>query len=106
MPLISPAAYYAARAEGVPVVQALHNYRLLCPNALFYRDGISVPKDTARAETLFAWACKEDDGLACHNLAGMVRARDPDRARALENEGCDKKDKSACEAVGRPKPKK
>lgn len=38
-PLISPAAYYAARAEGVPVIQTLHNYRLLCPNALFFRDG-------------------------------------------------------------------
>ena len=38
-PLISPAAYYAARAEGVPVVQTLHNYRLLCSNALFFRDG-------------------------------------------------------------------
>jgi glycosyltransferase involved in cell wall biosynthesis len=38
-PLISPAAYYAARAEGVPVVQTLRNYRLLCPNALFFRDG-------------------------------------------------------------------
>ena len=38
-PLISPAVYYAARAEGVPVVQSLRNYRLLCPNALFLRDG-------------------------------------------------------------------
>ena len=38
-PLLSPAAYYAARAEGVPVVQTLHNFRLLCPNALLYRDG-------------------------------------------------------------------
>jgi len=38
-PLISPAAHYAARAEGVPVVQALHNYRFLCPSALFLRDG-------------------------------------------------------------------
>ena len=38
-PLISPAAYYAARSEGVPVVQTLHNFRLLCPNALFFRDG-------------------------------------------------------------------
>ena len=37
-PLISPAAYYAARAEGAAVVQTLHNYRLLCPGALFYRD--------------------------------------------------------------------
>ena len=38
-PLISPAGYYAARAEGVPVVQTLHNYRLLCPSAIFFRDG-------------------------------------------------------------------
>jgi glycosyltransferase involved in cell wall biosynthesis len=38
-PLISPAAYYAARAEGVPVVQTLHNFRLLCSNAVLYRDG-------------------------------------------------------------------
>lgn len=38
-PLISPAAYYAARAEGVPVVQSLHNYRLLCPSANFFRQG-------------------------------------------------------------------
>ncbi|MGH7787072.1 MAG: glycosyltransferase family 4 protein [Candidatus Binatia bacterium] len=36
-PLISPAAYYAARAANVPVVQSLHNYRLLCANAIFYR---------------------------------------------------------------------
>jgi glycosyltransferase involved in cell wall biosynthesis len=38
-PLISPAAYRAAQAEGVPVVQALRNYRLLCPGALFLRNG-------------------------------------------------------------------
>ena len=38
-PLISPAAYYACREAGVPVVQTLHNYRLLCPAAIYYRDG-------------------------------------------------------------------
>ena len=38
-PLVSPSAYYAARDEGVPVVQTLHNYRLLCLNSTFYRDG-------------------------------------------------------------------
>jgi glycosyltransferase involved in cell wall biosynthesis len=38
-PLISPSAYYAAKDEGVAVIQTLHNYRLLCPNALFFRDG-------------------------------------------------------------------
>lgn len=38
-PLISPAGYYAAKAEGLPVVQTLHNYRLFCTNSLFFRDG-------------------------------------------------------------------
>ncbi len=36
--MISPSTYYACREEGVPVVQTLHNYRLLCPAATFYRD--------------------------------------------------------------------
>jgi glycosyltransferase involved in cell wall biosynthesis len=38
-PLISPSAYYACAQAGVPVVQTLHNYRLLCPAAKFLRDG-------------------------------------------------------------------
>lgn len=37
--LISPAVYYAARSCHVPVVQTVHNFRLLCPGATFYRDG-------------------------------------------------------------------
>lgn len=37
--LISPAVYYATRAMKVPVVQTIHNFRLLCPGATFYRDG-------------------------------------------------------------------
>lgn len=37
--LISPAVYYAARDMKVPVVQTIHNFRLLCPGATFYRDG-------------------------------------------------------------------
>ena len=39
LPLISPSVYYAAQSQGIPVVQTLHNYRLLCPNALFFRQG-------------------------------------------------------------------
>jgi glycosyltransferase involved in cell wall biosynthesis len=38
-PLVSPSAYYAVRKHEVPVVQTLHNYRLLCPGATFYRNG-------------------------------------------------------------------
>jgi glycosyltransferase involved in cell wall biosynthesis len=37
-PIVSPAVYYAARAEGIPVVQTLHNYRFLCPSAVLYRE--------------------------------------------------------------------
>ena len=36
-PLISPAIYWACEKEGVPVVQTLHNYRLLCLNSQFFR---------------------------------------------------------------------
>ncbi len=37
--LISSSVYDAALTCGVPVIQVVHNMRLLCPNALFYRDG-------------------------------------------------------------------
>lgn len=37
--LVSPSVYYAAVSCGVPVVQTVHNFRLLCPGATFYRDG-------------------------------------------------------------------
>ncbi len=39
LPLVSPSVYYAAFACGKPVVQTLHNFRLLCPAAVFMRDG-------------------------------------------------------------------
>lgn len=37
-PLITPSAYKACHDEGIPVVQTLHNYRLLCPGGLFMRN--------------------------------------------------------------------
>ncbi len=39
LPLISYSAYYAAKKEGCKLVQTIHNFRLVCPNALFYRNG-------------------------------------------------------------------
>lgn len=36
---ISPSIYWACRDAQVPVLQAVHNYRLLCPGANFLRDG-------------------------------------------------------------------
>jgi len=37
-PLISPSAYAACRDAGVPVVQTLHNFRLVCPGAMLFRE--------------------------------------------------------------------
>src|ERR1039458_1214702 len=37
--MISPSIYSACLLAHVPVVQTLHNYRLYCPAATFFRDG-------------------------------------------------------------------
>ena len=38
-PLISPSLLGAARRLEIPLVQTLHNFRLLCPQAMLLRDG-------------------------------------------------------------------
>lgn len=37
-PLISPSLFWAVAKKDLPVVQTLHNFRLLCPQAMFLRD--------------------------------------------------------------------
>lgn len=73
-PLVSPAAYAAAYAEGVAVVQTLHNYRLLCPNALFFRGG-QVCEDCLRKS--IPWpgvlhACYRGSRAASGTVAAML----------------------------------
>ncbi|HUG68357.1 MAG TPA: glycosyltransferase [Pirellulaceae bacterium] len=73
-PLLSPAIYYAARRERVPVIQALRNYRLLCPKAQFLRDG-KVCEDCLNK--LIPWAavqhrCYRDDRAATMVLSAML----------------------------------
>ncbi len=38
-PLISPSIFYAAKKCKVPIVQTIHNFRMICANTWFYRDG-------------------------------------------------------------------
>lgn len=73
-PLISPAAYYAARAEGVPVVQTLHNYRLLCTNALFFREGRVCEDCLGRKATWpgVAHACYRESRTSSAAVAAML----------------------------------
>lgn len=40
-PLVSPAVLPVVREMGVPIVMTVHNYRLVCPNGLFYnKEGV------------------------------------------------------------------
>ncbi len=43
-PLVSPSIYDLAKKLKVPIVQTLHNYRLICPGALLLREGVICEK--------------------------------------------------------------
>jgi len=75
-PLISPAAYYAAAVAGVPVVQTLHNYRLFCANAFFYRDGHPCTDCLGKAIPLpgVLHACYRDSRAASGAVVAMQTA--------------------------------
>jgi len=73
-PLISPSAYYAARAEGVAVVQSLRNYRLACPVGTFFREGEVCEDCLGKA---VAWpsmkhACYQNSAAASAVVAAML----------------------------------
>ena len=38
-PTVSPAIFWTCKRAGIPVVNTLHNYRLLCVNATLFRNG-------------------------------------------------------------------
>jgi len=38
-PMLSPSIIQQVNASGIPVIQTLHNFRMLCANALLYRNG-------------------------------------------------------------------
>lgn len=39
--VVTPSIYSACSERGIPVVQTLHNFRLLCPAGNFFRDGVT-----------------------------------------------------------------
>ena len=51
LPLVTPAVYYACNDAEIPVVLTLHNYRLLCSNAYFFRAG-KVCEECLRQKSL------------------------------------------------------
>jgi glycosyltransferase involved in cell wall biosynthesis len=73
-PTISPSIYYACREAGVPVVQSLHNPRLLCPAATLYREGRACEDCVGK---ILPWpavvhACYQDSRLRTGVIATML----------------------------------
>ena len=56
-PKISPSIYWACFKENVPVVQTLHNYRLLCPSANLFFNGEIYESSIGK---LFPWQAVKD----------------------------------------------
>lgn len=73
---VSPAAYHACREAGVAVVQTLHNYRLLCPAATFYRSGRVCEECLGKAVPLpgIRHGCYRQSHVQTAVVAGMLAA--------------------------------
>jgi glycosyltransferase involved in cell wall biosynthesis len=67
-PLLSPSVYDACRDRHIPVVQTLHNYRLACPKAMFFRDN------------QICEACLDQRSLLPAVVHGCYRASRPESA--------------------------
>jgi len=73
-PLISPAAYYTCQSARIPVVQSLHNARLLCPAATLSRNGKVCDECLGK---VVPWpgvlhSCYHNSSLQTATVAGMV----------------------------------
>lgn len=74
-PLLSPSIYRAAAKAGIPVVQTLHNFRLLCPQAMFLRQGKVCEDCLGHVPWRAAvHGCYHDSPLQSGLVAGMLTA--------------------------------
>jgi len=73
-PLISPAVIHRAHRQGAAVVQALRNYRLICPGSLLMRDGRTCEDCVGRAVPwpAVAHGCYRESRAASVVVASML----------------------------------
>lgn len=72
-PQISPSIYDACLDEGVPVVQTLHNYRLICPGAMLMREGKICEQCISGSPYQAAWyGCYRGSKLGSLVVAHML----------------------------------
>jgi glycosyltransferase involved in cell wall biosynthesis len=75
-PLVSPSIYHYFQRINLPVVQTLHNYRLLCAKAMFYREGSVCEKCLGRLIPYpgILHKCYHESFLESTNVAAMMTA--------------------------------
>ena len=72
-PQISPSIYDACLDENVPVIQTLHNYRLICPGAMLMRQGKICEQCVTGTPYQAAWyGCYRGSKLGSLVVAHMV----------------------------------
>jgi glycosyltransferase involved in cell wall biosynthesis len=87
-PLVSASGYRACREQGVPIVQTLHNYRLICPGALLLRDGRPCEDCIGRLPLPAALhGCYRGSRVASALVTGMLATN---RARGIYAHGVDR----------------
>ncbi len=75
-PLMSPSVLYAAKEGGATVIQSLHDYRLVCPSALCFRDGAPCEDCVGRtvAWPALAHGCYRDSRIQSVPPVAMLAA--------------------------------
>ena len=70
----SPSVLYEAKRHHIPVVMTLHNFRLVCPNAMFMRNnGVCTQcLDRKLAIPAIRYGCFQDSGLKSAALASAL----------------------------------
>jgi len=74
LPLLSPSVYDACIKNNVPIVQTLHNYRLICSNGLLLRNGL-VCEDCLGKSPMGAVTkkCYRNSMLQTYAVANMLK---------------------------------
>jgi glycosyltransferase involved in cell wall biosynthesis len=86
LPLVSPSAYYACKSAGVPVVQTLHNYRLLCPAGTLFANGRRCESCLRGTASAVRRGCYRDSRLQTAAVSLMLGAH---RLRGTWNRSVD-----------------
>jgi len=69
---ISPSIYSACSERGIPVVQTLHNFRLICPASTFSRDGLVCEECMDGLLPSIVHGCYRDSRVATGAVALML----------------------------------